>query len=252
MLISSVHEDMCVHVAFNNCRWCIRFMLTSLKIQVEKALFLRLRMSLLSNTSFVFHLLILKWKCAAYLLGIFYLRRKRAQNGQKIQEWPFNMSKNEAQIGTYCKKWIVFLLTDKRDDSEVLAIFAWLLSSLTTVVFSNMQIKPIWFWWYALTFIISFFWKVCESCLETQWAQSWCKWMDEDSNLGTLAVLIWEQLSLKTTATLLQNFVDCKWLTYVNIAVGTRCALLKLISWLSPLTLLWFAEHTSQVSFGLN
>lgn len=45
-------RDIHVHGAFNNCRWCIRFMLTSLNLEVGKALFLRLRMLLLSNTLF--------------------------------------------------------------------------------------------------------------------------------------------------------------------------------------------------------
>lgn len=84
-------------------------MLTSLKLEVGKALFLRGRMSLLSNTLFVFHLLILKLKCVAYLLGIFYVEKKRDENVHLM------CVKSEALIGTYCKKCNGFPLSDRRD-----------------------------------------------------------------------------------------------------------------------------------------
>lgn len=41
VLIPFVVKETHVHVALNICRWCIRFILTSLKLEFEKALFLR-------------------------------------------------------------------------------------------------------------------------------------------------------------------------------------------------------------------
>lgn len=73
-------------------------MLTSLKLKVGKALFLRRGMSLLSSTLFVLHLLILK--CVAYLLGIFDMGKKRDENVHLM------CVKSEALIGTMQEmKW---------------------------------------------------------------------------------------------------------------------------------------------------
>lgn len=41
VLIPLVVKETHVHVALSICRWCIRFILTSLKLEFEKALFLR-------------------------------------------------------------------------------------------------------------------------------------------------------------------------------------------------------------------
>lgn len=195
---------------------------------------------------FVFHLLILQWKDTAYLLGIFYIGRKRAGNGQEIQELPCNVQ-SEALVGT-C--WRVRHFWEHAERSELLSfqvikkrlleclfIYAWLFHSLTIVVDSNMRVKLLWFWLYAITSIKSFFFGVWKGYLETKRTQKWCDRIKKDSHLAT-------SYNLNTIEIALQNFM-------LHINGSTTSALLFWSEFPDPSHLPIFDLQSTQTRFPL-